>query len=376
MEVKRDWMETIRTAGMALVAGLILAGCGGASDGDGATAHDGEGHAAGDLPCVIVSTTDLMGIAEAIAGDSVNLLCFGKGNQDPHALDILPSFVREMNDADLWIQVGNDIEAAWYPDLVANLKNPKILEGADGFLDTSSVVMPLEGAVGDAMGVGHSSGLHPSGNPHYLLDPIEGLRAAKLVADRLIAIVPDQEEQFRKNLESFNTRLADALIGAELAQHHDVIEIADLYLNDELDAFLAQQQHGVPLGGWLGQIAKHRGTPIVGDHDLWPYFARRIGLSVLGYFEPEPGVPPTTKHLRILIDEMKSRSVPVIFSAPYFDARHSSFVSENTGARVLSMCHQTKARPGTDTYFDMVRHNMETVIEALDATGSATSPEN
>ena len=85
----------------------------------------------------------------------------------------------------------------------------------------------------------------------------------------------------------------------------------------------------------------------------------------MGYFEPEPGVPPTTKHLQILISQMKAESVRIIFSAPYFDDKHGRFVSENTGAQVLPMCHQTKARPNTDSYFDMVRHNMETLIKAL-----------
>ena len=65
-----------------------------------------------------------------------------------------------MNDADLWIQVGNDIEAAWYPDLMANVTNTNIVKGADGFLDTSVSIMKLEGAVGNVLGVGQSSGLH------------------------------------------------------------------------------------------------------------------------------------------------------------------------------------------------------------------------
>ena len=361
MKVEKYLSRAFNAVLMAMVLSLFLVGCGGPET---ESAHEGEAHAEG-LPCVIVSTTDLMGIVEAVAGDLVELHCFGKGNQDPHSLDILPSYVREMNDADLWIQVGNDIEAAWYSDLMANVKNTKIAEGADGFIDTSDLVMPLVGAVGSVTGVGHSSGLHPAGNPHYLLDPIEGIRAAKLVADRLSVIMPEQKGVLQQNYDSFRKQLAEALIGAALAERHDVIVIADLYLNDGLTEFLSKQPHGIALGGWLGKLEKHRGTPIVGDHDLWPYFSRRIGLSVVGYFEPEPGVPPTTKHLRVLIDQMKQESVPVIFSAPYFDARHARFVSENTEAEVLPMCHQTKARPGTDSYFDMVRHNMETVIAAL-----------
>ena len=357
----------LKSVFVATIFGVVLLGCGMP---ESESIHDGEGHqnahSAGGPPCVIVSTTDLMGIVEAIASDSVELHCFGRGNQDPHALDILPSFVREMNEADLWIQVGNDIEVAWYSDLMRNVKNPKIIEGSEGFLDASKLVMPLEGAVGNVLGVGHSSGLHPSGNPHYLLDPIEGIRVAKLVADRLSVILPEQKDQFQQNFDKFRNRLANALIGDDLADRHDVSEIADLYLSGKLTAFLSKQEDGIPLGGWLGQLAKYRGTPVVGDHDLWPYFSRRIGFSVVGYFEPEPGVTPTTKHLRILIDQMKAESVSIIFSAPYFDERHARFVSENTESSVLAMCHQTKARPNTESYFDMIRHNMETVIAALD----------
>ena len=351
----------------SMLLSSFLMGCGPSSnDASSHTdAHEAAHQGESSLPCVVVSTTDVLGIVQAIAGDAVELHCFGKGNQDPHALDILPSYVREMNDADLWIQVGNDIEAAWYPDLISNVKNTKILDGQEGFLDLSQGLIELEGVVGKAFGASQSSGLHPSGNPHYLLDPMEGIRAGKMILDRLIALVPSQKETFQENFKTFRQSLSEALIGQALAERHDIVEIADHYLNDTLSTFLAEQDHNLSLEGWLGALDKHRGTVIVGDHDLWPYFARRVGLSVLGYFEPEPGVPPTTKHLRILMDEMKTQSVSVIFSAPYFDSRHAVFVSENTGARVLPMCHQTQARPDTSSYFDMIRHNMETVIQAL-----------
>ncbi len=357
-----------------LLFAIILIGCG-PNESASESGHDGhEGaHADGGKPLVIVSTTDLKGLVEVIAEDKVELVCFGKGNQDPHELDILPSYVREMNDGDLWIQVGNDIEAAWYPDLIANIKNPGILEGTEGFLDVSGGVNPMEGMVGNILGVGHSSGLHPSGNPHYLLDPIEGIRAAEEIATRLSAILPAEKAFFETNLESFKSKLASALVGEDLAKKLDIVEIADHFMNGTLETYLKDQGQGTNLDGWLGELQPYRGTPVVGDHDLWPYFCRRIGLSVLGYFEPEPGIPPTTKHLQALITQMKSHKVGIILSAPYFDKRHAEFVSQNTGATVLPMCHQAGAQPGTDAYFDMVSHNMETMISALKKTKTAGS---
>ena len=354
------------------VSGWVLCGCG--PQGHNDNTEDGEAadrHAESQLPCVIVSTTDLKGILEAISGETIELHSFGKGNQDPHDLDILPSYVREMNDADLWVQVGNGIEAAWYPNLIRNANNPDILDGAEGFMDVSLGVTPLEGIVGDILGAGHNSGVHEAGNPHYLLDPIEGIRVAESVTRRLSKMLPDQAAEFVGNFEKFHDQLASALIGEALAERHDVVQIADMYMAGTLEAYLEQQGHGVALQGWLGELQAHRGTVVVGDHDLWPYFSRRIGLGVLGYFEPEPGIPPTTKHLQALIAQMKTQSVKIILSAPYFDKRHATFVSDNTGAVVLPMCHQTQARPGTETYFDMVRHNMETIIMGLKKTQSS-----
>jgi ABC-type Zn uptake system ZnuABC Zn-binding protein ZnuA len=318
-----------------------------------------------DLPCVVVSTTDISSIVKAIAGDYVEVHCFGKGNQDPHILNILPSHVKQMNEADLWIQVGSDIEAAWYPDLISKAQNPKILKGEVGFLDLSIGVYPLKGVVGEITRTQQQSGVHGEGNPHYLLDPIEGIRSGAAILKRLNVILPEKKGEMGRNYDIFRQELSEALIGKELAQRHGIIEVADHFMNGTLKPFLKEQKHGIPLGGWLGSLLQYRGSVVVGDHDLWPYLARRIGLSVLGYFEPEPGISPTIKHLSLLIDDMVTNNTSIIFSAPYFDKRHEKFISDKTSAKALPMCHQTGARPQSASYFEMVSHNLVTVIQAL-----------
>lgn len=112
----------------------------------------------------------------------------------------------------------------------------------------------------------------------------------------------------------------------------------------------------------------------MGDHDLWPYFARRFGLEILGYLEPSPGVPPTTKHLQELIGRMKEKDVKILLSNPYFDPQHGAFVSRATGAKIVPMAHQTGARPGTDTYLDLVKYNGARLLEALAASAKNQAP--
>jgi ABC-type Zn uptake system ZnuABC Zn-binding protein ZnuA len=116
-------------------------------------------------------------------------------------------------------------------------------------------------------------------------------------------------------------------------------------------------------------LSPHRGAKVVGDHDLWPYFARRYGLEIVGYLEPSPGVPPTTKHLGELIAKMKDAGVRVVLTAPYFDQRHGRFVSERTGAKIVPMAHQSGGRPGTDDYLEMVKFNATQLANALKETG-------
>ena len=73
------------------------------------------------------------------------------------------------------------------------------------------------------------------------------------------------------------------------------------------------------------------------DHNMWPYFARRFGMDIIGYMEPKPGIPPTTAHLSELVAAMKANGVKAVLAAAYYDPRYANFVSENTGAKIALM---------------------------------------
>ena len=83
---------------------------------------------------IIVSTTDLQGISEAVGRYGKNNL-FSKGNQDPHQLDILPSYVREMNDADYGFKSVMTLKPLGIR-ILYKVTNTNI-KGADGYLDAS-----------------------------------------------------------------------------------------------------------------------------------------------------------------------------------------------------------------------------------------------
>jgi ABC-type Zn uptake system ZnuABC Zn-binding protein ZnuA len=312
---------------------------------------------------VAVTVPDLGSLAQEIGGDQVVVTVFAKGTEDFHSVEAKPSFIKTLSEADLFIQMGMEMELGWAPVLQQNARNAKVLPGARGFLDASTAITPLEvrsGPVDRSMG-----DVHPAGNPHYLVDPINGLRVARLTRDKLGDLRPERQRYFEERYASFRQRLGTALVGEALAQKYDVEKLALLFEAGKLGDFLKSQGEESLLGGWFALMLPYRGAKAVADHNTWPYFARRFGISVIGFLEPKPGLPPTTRHLNELIETMRAQGVKVILANPYFDPRFAQFVAERTGAQVVSMAHMVGARSGTNDYVSMIDYDVRQLAGAL-----------
>jgi len=319
---------------------------------------------------VFATTTDLADLTREVGGDRVAVVSMVQGREDAHFADARPSFVKELSQADLFILVGLELEVGYVPLLLNNARNSRVLPGAPGYLDASRAISPLLDAnVATAGIINRSMGdVHAYGNPHYFLDPLRGFEVAKLIAAKLSALRPDAAALFSARLEDFRKRLAEALVGPGLAAKYDAFKLAQLYEQGGLDAFLDQQGDRASLAGWIGAMLPFRGSKVVDDHQMWIYFARRFGLNVVDHLEPKPGIPPTTTHLKEVIERMKAEHVKIVLASPYYDPRHAAFVAEATGARVVEMAHQTGGRPGADTWIDTIGLNVKAVAEALTAT--------
>ena len=360
---------------LMLLGALALIGCG---------SESGSGNEDARLQ-VCVSSTDVRAIVEAVGGSDVEVTAFVKGQDDPHVVEPTRSMIESLARADALIVVGLGLEEAWLPTMIEQAKNEAVSEGGRGYLDLSVNLRTIVGPEGR----GVPSSFHPEDNPHYLADPIEGIKAAGAVAEHLALLRPEQAETFRERARDFTKQIARFLFGQPLADRFGADEYEALALaieRDELDDFLAKAAAGdgpdaseLVLGGHLKALAAYRGAVVVGDHDLWPYFARRYGVRVLGYMEPEPGVPPTTPHLEKLIREMREADCRVILSVQYFDPRHAAFIAEQTGAVVASLINQPGGRYGTATYLSFIEYNANQLLFKLRkaaAEGTATGRSN
>jgi ABC-type Zn uptake system ZnuABC Zn-binding protein ZnuA len=313
------------------------------------------------------TTPDLASLLEAVGGDLVETTTFTKPTEDAHFVEARPSMVKALNRADLLVEVGLELEQAYLRVLVDNARNAAVLAGGPGRVDASTAIRklglprsPVDRSMGD---------VHALGNPHYLLDPMRGLEVAALLRDALTRLRPAAKDRFDQGYADLRRRLAVACVGEELAGLYgdDVERLGLLFQHGKLAAFLDEHGDRDKLGGWFAALLPHRGAKVVADHDLWPYFAERFGIEVIGFFEPKPGIAPTTTHLEALIPRMKAESVGVILASPYMAPQHAEFVARKTGARIADMAHQTGARPGCGDYVATAEHNVRVLVSALAA---------
>lgn len=312
---------------------------------------------------VFATTTDLGSLVNEVGGDRVEVVTMVRGRDDPHFAEARPSFIKQLAEADLFVQVGLELETAYVDPLIQNARNANVIPGARGFLDTSRAIVPLDVPT---MAIDRSMGdMHALGSPHYLLDPVRGVDVAQLIASKLSELKPEDGPYFQGRLADLRSRVGAAMVGQALATKYDAFKLAQLAEQGGLDAFLRQQGDREALGGWYALMLPAAGSKVIDDHWMWTYFARRFGFQVVGHLEQRPGIPPSTAHLQALIERVIAEKIPGMIATPYYDRRYAARVVEATGIAVIELAHQTGSRPGTDTWFEMVDYNVKTTAAVL-----------
>src|SRR6266853_1763967 len=279
---------------------------------------------------IMTATTDLAALAQEIGGEKVDVESVARGYQDPHFVEAKPSFLLKLRHADLLIVVGLELEIGWLPPLITQSTNPKIQVGAPGYFDASRFARILEmptGAVTRAEG-----DVHPQGNPHYWLDPDNGLRVAKGIQTKLSEMRPNDASYFGQRYEAFEQRLKQS-----------------------------DQQ-------WQAQMKPYAGRKVVTYHRSWPNFAEHFGLNVVGYVEPRPGIPPSPQHTVELIGQMKRDAVKLILVEPYFDLKTPNSIARETGAKVVVLMPSVGGEKEITDYFKLFDYDIAKLKQSFDTT--------
>jgi ABC-type Zn uptake system ZnuABC Zn-binding protein ZnuA len=274
---------------------------------------------------IVTTTTDLADLARNIGGDKVSVISLTKGNQDLHSIEPKPSMIINIKKADILIVVGMDLDL-WAKSLVEAARNSKVMIGGKGYLDASVNITKLDipAKVDASMG-----DIHIYGNPHYWLSPENGKIISKTILDKLIEIQPTDADYFKKNFDEYIVKLDQNI------------------------------------KKWKEMLKPFAGTKIVTYHDSWPYFAKEFNLSIDGFIELKPGIPPSPAHVVSLIQKIKADNVKLILAEPFYDIREAERISKDAGIKYIKVASSVGAFDGTDSYIEMFDYNISKIVDAL-----------
>jgi zinc/manganese transport system substrate-binding protein len=281
---------------------------------------------AADKLRIVTTTTDLKALTEVVTGGLAEVDAMARASQNPHDLEVRPSLMIKVRRADAMIVNGLELDD-WADVVAQGANNPNVIPGAPGRIDASRGLLVLEvpkTRVDRSMG-----DVHPSGNPHYTLDPGMAPAVTQNILEGLARVAPQHRTAFERNRQQFLARLDEAM------------------------------------GRWNKMLEPHKGAPVVVNHALWVYLLTRFGLVQIGSIEERPGIPPTANHLVKLINLMKEDRVKVVIAEPWSDLKLIQHVAQEAGAQSAILASSVGALKGTDTFLEAVDFNVKTLAQML-----------
>ncbi|MGA9118855.1 MAG: metal ABC transporter substrate-binding protein [Bacteroidota bacterium] len=269
---------------------------------------------------IVTSLPDLADLTRQIGGDKVSVDYIVRADQNPHFVEVKPSYMMKLKSADLFLTIGMDLEL-WGPQIVDGSRNDKLVV-VDLSKDIHKLEVPshVDASLGD---------VHRYGNPHYWLDPRNMHKLANEIIDALTGVSPSDAQTFRAN--------------------------ADAYLK-KLDAKITS---------WQAMMKPYAGAQIITFHKSWSYFAGWLGLTVADQIEPKPGIAPSPSHTAELISLIRKSGIKVIVVEPFYDLSAPEQIARNTGAKVLVLPTSCGGEDGPKDYIGLMDYNVNALANAL-----------
>jgi len=271
---------------------------------------------------VVTTLTDLADLVGQIGGDRVEVDYIVRGDQNPHFIEVKPSYMMKLKRADLFVMIGMELEL-WAPQLIDGSRNAQLQ-----VLDLSTAI--AEKLEVPTTRVDRSQGdVHRFGNPHYWLDPRNVPAMLEVLLQELIRIAPEDEALFRAN--------------------------RDRYL-EELRASVAR---------WESLMKPFAGGKIITFHRSWSYFARWLSLTVVDQVEPKPGIPPSPSHTAALIDLVRTGSIRAIVVEPFYDLSAPERIARETGTTIVRLSTSVGGVDEAVDYRSLMEYNVTTLAGVL-----------
>ena len=256
------------------------------------------------------------------------------GVASPHNFQIKPSHAKMLQNADLVIWIGEDLES-FLPTALKSIpkdavvfelldqsglkklkfREKNIFEGHDdhGHDEHAKKEDDHDDHGHDDHGHGHGSF-----DPHIWLDPANAKVIVKKITNQLSKIDKDNASTYKANSKK-------------------VIK--------DLDGLIKEVKNEI-----------NKDASFVVFHDAYQYFEKRFGLSVIGALTVNPDVMPGAEQLSEIREVMEHEKAKCIFSEPQFNPNIINSIASDTGVKtgVLDPLGANIDK-GKNMYFDLIK---------------------
>jgi manganese/iron transport system substrate-binding protein len=271
-------------------------------------------------PLDVVTTTPLLAdLARQVGGERVSAQSLLPPNADPHDFEPKPADLVAVEDADLIVEHGLDLDH-WAEELVANAES------------SAPVVVATKGVPTIASDEAEFAG----GDPHVWFDPTNVKIMVGDIAAALSAIDPAGAPSYAARRDAYDRNLAI------------------------LDAWIK---------GQIATIPPNR-RKLVTNHDAFSYYTRRYGLTFVGSVIPslDSSAEPSAQETQALIARIKAEGVPAIFTEASLNPQLERQLAAEAGVKVVpSLYGDTLGPPGSgaDTYLGFMVTDTRLIVDAL-----------
>lgn len=299
-----------RFVAVAMTAVLLLTGC--------AASKNTE---AGGSKTIVVTYSVLGSLVRDAVGDAAKVVVLIPNGSDPHEWEPSAKDIERLNNADLIVRNGLDLEGG-----VLDVLNKAQDDGVPTFVASDHITVRL---VGQGEGLPNADPDQQVGaqDPHLWMDPLT-------LKDVMVALGPVLAAQ-----------------GIDVADGITSVLAGLDSLNDKVASVLAS----VP----------EPNRKLVTGHESMGYFAKRYGFELIGALIPslttQAGV--SAKELSTLSDEIAAQNVKAIFTEIGTPTQVADAIGEAAGVQVVALASHNL--PDDGTYATFLFDNARKVAAAL-----------
>jgi zinc transport system substrate-binding protein len=296
--------------------GLVLSGCSSTNSSSDTSAKIN----------VVAALYPLEFVAAAIGGDLVNVENVTPPGVEPHDLELTPSQIITLDDADLLLYI-----SGFQPALEEAAQQSPPAASLD-VLTVPGLNLLEATEDGHDHGHDHGSGEEHSAeevnDPHVWLDPERLITVANAVAGKLSEVDPDNSQTYESNAEAFI------------------------------------QELGALDGKFVAGLASCERNLIVTAHAAFGYLADAYGLNQEAIAGISPEAEPTPKRLNEIGKEAKADGTTTIFFETLASPKVAQTLADDLNIEAAVLDPIEGISEG-QTYFSIMESNLEALRKAL-----------